>query len=91
MISSQIKQKKQFSFSFSNYFHSYIENKYLFCIKKKKKLFFNQIGGSNGKRGYFLTFMIAYLRDYGMHYGFFAESFETSVSWKNVPILIENV
>lgn len=32
--------------------------------------------------------MIAYLRDYGMHYGFFAESFETSVNWKLVPSLI---
>lgn len=45
-------------------------------------------GGENGRRGYFLTFMIAYMRDYGMHYGFFAESFETSVNWKNVPSLI---
>lgn len=45
-------------------------------------------GGDNGRRGYFLTFMIAYLRDYGMHYGFFAESFETSVNWKLVPSLI---
>jgi alkyldihydroxyacetonephosphate synthase len=35
----------------------------------------------NGKRGYFLTFMIAYLRDLGFQHGFIAESFETSVPW----------
>jgi hypothetical protein len=32
-------------------------------------------------RGYFLTFMIAYLRDLGFQHGFIAESFETSVPW----------
>ncbi len=36
-------------------------------------------GPENGRRGYFLTYMIAYLRDYGFNYGFMAESFETSV------------
>jgi len=35
----------------------------------------------NGKRGYFLTYMIAYLRDLGFQHGFIAESFETSVPW----------
>ena len=35
----------------------------------------------NGKRGYYLTFVIAYLRDIGFDYGFVSESFETSVPW----------
>eukprot|EP00960_Hanusia_phi_P061833 764953-Hanusia_phi.AAC.4 len=38
-------------------------------------------GEENGFRGYFLTFMIAYLRDFGIGYHFIAESFETSVSY----------
>lgn len=41
-------------------------------------------GEENGRRGYFLTYMIAYLRDFGMNYYFIAESFETSVPWANV-------
>jgi len=41
-------------------------------------------------RGYFLTFVIAYLRDFAFEYGFLAESFETSVAWKNVHLLIKN-
>ena len=40
---------------------------------------------------YFLTFVIAYLRDFGLEYGFIAESFETSVAWKMVSLLINNV
>lgn len=35
--------------------------------------------------------MIAYLRDFGLDYGFFAESFELSVPWKNVTDTIKNV
>jgi alkyldihydroxyacetonephosphate synthase len=49
------------------------------------------IGAENGKRGYFLTFMIAYLRDFAFRFFYVAESFETSVSWKNVPTLCESV
>ena len=41
-------------------------------------------GEENGRRGYFLTYMIAYLRDFGLNYNFMAESFETSVPWSNV-------
>mmetsp|Transcript_81581 Transcript_81581/g.119503 ORF Transcript_81581/g.119503 Transcript_81581/m.119503 type:complete len:622 (+) Transcript_81581:118-1983(+) len=48
-------------------------------------------GEENGHRGYFLTFMIAYLRDFGMNYHFIAESFETSVPWSNVLMLCEKV
>ena len=35
--------------------------------------------------------MIAYLRDFAFNYGFMAESFETSVPWKNVGTLCKNV
>jgi alkyldihydroxyacetonephosphate synthase len=36
-----------------------------------------QGGEDNGKRGYFLTYMIAYLRDWGFNYWYIGESFET--------------
>eukprot|EP01091_Cochliopodium_minus_P020029 TRINITY_DN8619_c0_g1_i1.p1 TRINITY_DN8619_c0_g1~~TRINITY_DN8619_c0_g1_i1.p1 ORF type:complete len:613 (-),score=168.47 TRINITY_DN8619_c0_g1_i1:74-1912(-) len=48
-------------------------------------------GAENGKRGYFLTYMIAYLRDYALNYYYIAESFETSVPWSNVHQLISGV
>lgn len=46
-------------------------------------------GADNGIRGYFLTYMIAYLRDFGFNYSFIAESFETSVPWSNITTLCE--
>ncbi len=48
-------------------------------------------GEENGKRGYQLTFGIAYIRDFVMNHYFLAESFETSVSWSQVLPLCENV
>ena len=48
-------------------------------------------GSENGQRGYFLTYVIAYLRDFAANYSFMAESFETSVPWSNVQKLCENV
>ncbi|EDO44915.1 predicted protein [Nematostella vectensis] len=48
-------------------------------------------GEENGKRGYMLTFVIAYLRDFGFEYYFLAESFETSVPWDRVLSLCINV
>ena len=48
-------------------------------------------GVTNGKRGYTLTFVIAYLRDLGFDYYFIAESFETSVPWDRVSDLCRNV
>jgi alkyldihydroxyacetonephosphate synthase len=48
-------------------------------------------GAENGIRGYFLTYMIAYLRDFGFNFRFMAESFETSVPWDNVGVLCNNV
>jgi len=44
-------------------------------------LFFSFVGTENGKRGYQLTFVIAYLRDLGLEYKVISESFETSVPW----------
>ncbi|XP_064643514.1 alkyldihydroxyacetonephosphate synthase, peroxisomal-like [Lineus longissimus] len=48
-------------------------------------------GEDNGKRGYMLTFVIAYLRDVGLEYYVVAESFETSVAWDRVLDLCRNV
>ena len=48
-------------------------------------------GGDNGRRGYQLTYSIAYIRDFLMNYYIIAESFETSVSWSNTLALCENV
>ena len=45
-------------------------------------------GASNGIRGYFLTFVIAYLRDFGLRHQFIAESFETAVPWDRVAAVI---
>ena len=48
-------------------------------------------GEENGKRGYFLTYMIAYIRDWGFNFWYIGESFETSVPWANVHQLVRNV
>jgi alkyldihydroxyacetonephosphate synthase len=48
-------------------------------------------GAENGRRGYQLTYSIAYIRDFLMNYNIIAESFETSVSWSNALALCENV
>jgi alkyldihydroxyacetonephosphate synthase len=48
-------------------------------------------GEENGIRGYFLTYMIAYLRDFGLNYSFIGDSFETSVPYTNVAVLCANV
>jgi alkyldihydroxyacetonephosphate synthase len=48
-------------------------------------------GPENGLRAYLLTYVIAYLRDYGYQFYFMAESFETSVPWTQVLPLCNNV
>uniref|UniRef100_A0A1I8F1V4 Alkylglycerone-phosphate synthase n=1 Tax=Macrostomum lignano TaxID=282301 RepID=A0A1I8F1V4_9PLAT len=48
-------------------------------------------GEENGRRGYMLTFVIAYLRDLGLDYYCVGESFETSVPWDRVLDLCRNV
>ena len=50
-----------------------------------------EAGEESGVRGYFLTYVIAYIRDYGCNYNFVAESFECSCPWDKVSILCENV
>lgn len=50
-----------------------------------------EAGEENGIRGYALTFMIAYLRDFAAQYNFVAESFETSCPWSKVSTLCNNV
>jgi alkyldihydroxyacetonephosphate synthase len=61
----------------------------LFRIARKHSGF--KAGAENGKRGYELTFAIAYIRDFMLDYYLIAESFETSVSWSQALSLCENV
>lgn len=67
-------------------------------LQNEKKVYaiasrFNGISGGEeaGKRGYFLTYMIAYLRDFAFNYSLMAESFETSVQWANVQLVCDKV
>ena len=48
-------------------------------------------GAENGRRGYQLTFGIAYIRDFVMKHWILGESFETSVPWSQAYELTENV
>jgi len=48
-------------------------------------------GASNGKRGYMLTYGIAYIRDWLLNHWVIAESFETSVAWTDAMALIDRV
>lgn len=48
-------------------------------------------GSENGRRGYQLTYSIAYIRDFLMNYYIIAESFETSVAWSEGLALCSNV
>ena len=48
-------------------------------------------GAENGRRGYLLTFGIAYIRDFVLRHHILGESFETSVPWSEAQGLIERV
>ncbi|KAL7930179.1 alkyl-dihydroxyacetonephosphate synthase [Trichoderma chlorosporum] len=48
-------------------------------------------GAENGKRGYQMTYNIAYIRDFAMQHYILAESFETSVPWSHVLDLCDRV
>lgn len=61
----------------------------VYRLAKKHRGF--RAGAENGERGYFLTFVIGYLRDFASRYNFVAESFETSVPWKDVQKLCSSV
>lgn len=48
-------------------------------------------GGDNGRRGYQLTYSIAYIRDFLMNHYIIAESFETSCAWSDALAICDNV
>jgi alkyldihydroxyacetonephosphate synthase len=48
-------------------------------------------GTENGKRGYLLTFGIAYIRDFVLRHDILGESFETSVPWSQALDLVDRV
>ncbi|HMO79331.1 MAG TPA: FAD-binding oxidoreductase [Pyrinomonadaceae bacterium] len=48
-------------------------------------------GSENGRRGYQLTYSIAYIRDFLMNYYIIAESFETSCAWSDALAVCDNV
>ena len=48
-------------------------------------------GSENGRRGYQLTYSIAYIRDFLMNYYIIAESFETSAAWTDALAICDNV
>ncbi|XP_067627280.1 alkylglycerone-phosphate synthase [Eurosta solidaginis] len=48
-------------------------------------------GGQNGERGYILTFVIAYIRDFALTQKIVGESFETSVPWDRCSALCRSV
>jgi alkyldihydroxyacetonephosphate synthase len=48
-------------------------------------------GAENGRRGYELTFAIAYIRDFIMEHWLVAESFETTVPWSQVLAVVNGV
>jgi alkyldihydroxyacetonephosphate synthase len=48
-------------------------------------------GAENGMKGYLLTYLIAYTRDFAADYFVVAESFETSCPWSNVSNLCKKV
>lgn len=49
-----------------------------------------KVGEEDGRRGYLMTFVIAYIRDIIMDYYFVAESFETSVPWNKALQCCQN-
>jgi len=48
-------------------------------------------GSENGIKGYQLTYMIAYIRDFCLIYNVVGESFETSCAWSQVKPLCNMV
>ncbi|XP_019545957.3 alkyldihydroxyacetonephosphate synthase-like [Aedes albopictus] len=48
-------------------------------------------GSKNGEKGYVMTFVVAYIRDFGWDFNIMADSFETSISWDRCLSLCQNV
>ncbi|XP_037082759.1 alkyldihydroxyacetonephosphate synthase, peroxisomal-like [Pollicipes pollicipes] len=49
------------------------------------------VGEENGKRGYMLTFVIAYIRDLAFDFQMLSESFETSMPWDRCLTVCDSV
>ncbi|KAG5671441.1 hypothetical protein PVAND_001637 [Polypedilum vanderplanki] len=68
-------------------------------VEKQEKLIYEiadrysglKAGEKNGQKGYVMTFVIAYIRDFSLEQGIIAESFETSVPWDKCLSLCNNV
>ena len=61
-------------------------------VKSLAKSFRGVAGGAeNGKRGYMLTYAIAYIRDFLAPYYISGETYETSTSWDNIHNLVDSV
>ncbi len=61
-------------------------------IAKIAKKYHGVAGGEgNGRRGYMLTYAIAYIRDYLSDYHIIGETYETTVSWSKVGAVITAV
>ncbi|HKY98674.1 MAG TPA: FAD-binding oxidoreductase [Gemmatimonadaceae bacterium] len=65
------------------------QEKLVYELAKKHKGF--KGGAENGKRGYLLTFGIAYIRDFVLQHSILGESFETSVPWSQAQELVDRV
>ena len=65
------------------------QEKLVYELAKKHKGF--KGGAENGKRGYLLTFGIAYIRDFVLQHSILGESFETSVPWSQAQDLVDRV
>lgn len=65
------------------------QEKLVYRLAKKHKGF--KGGAENGKRGYMLTFGIAYIRDFVLQHNILGESFETSVPWSQAQELVDRV
>jgi alkyldihydroxyacetonephosphate synthase len=48
-------------------------------------------GASNGKRGYMLTYAIAYIRDFLLDFHVMGETYETTVPWSKIQAVIDAV
>jgi alkyldihydroxyacetonephosphate synthase len=60
-------------------------------MKIAKKYGGMSAGSEAGMKGYLLTYLIAYIRDFAYEYYCVGESFETSVSWTGVSNLCKRV
>ncbi len=65
------------------------QERQVYELAKKHKGF--KGGADNGKRGYMLTFGIAYIRDFVLQHNILGESFETSVPWSQAQDLVDRV